>query len=67
VRKRPGNRAILFRRKTSRSSTPLAVLVSWIVRADWLRQRTDAPLELRLCTLSSPMHFGEIYPSTGQP
>ena len=104
VRKRSGNGAILFCMKTSRSSAPPAVLVSWIGRADlnaaagdpeagigpiaqavafkpfarlallsnyapeqtqhyldWLRQRTDAPLELRRCTLSSPMHFGEIY------
>ena len=33
---------------------------------DWLRQHTTAPLELHLCRLSSPMHFGEIYPAARQ-
>lgn len=28
---------------------------------DWLRPRTDAALDLRPCSLSSPTHFGEIY------
>ncbi|MDQ5909324.1 MAG: hypothetical protein QG599_1419 [Pseudomonadota bacterium] len=33
---------------------------------DWLRQRTDAALDFRPCTLSSPMHFGEIYQAARQ-
>jgi DNA-binding NtrC family response regulator len=33
---------------------------------DWLRQRTTAPLDLRPCRLSSPMHFGEIYQAARQ-
>jgi transcriptional regulator with PAS, ATPase and Fis domain len=33
---------------------------------DWLQARTGAVLELRQVTLSSPMHFGEIYQAARQ-
>ncbi len=33
---------------------------------DWLRTRTRAALDLRPCTLSSPMHFGDIYRAARQ-
>ena len=33
---------------------------------DWLRTRTRATLDLRPCTLSSPMHFGDIYRAARQ-
>ena len=33
---------------------------------EWLKARTRAALDLRPCTLSSPMHFGDIYRAVRQ-
>jgi hypothetical protein len=33
---------------------------------DWLRQHAAAQLDVRAVTLSSPMHFGEIYQAARQ-
>ncbi len=33
---------------------------------EWLKARTRAALDLRPCTLSSPMHFGDIYRAARQ-